>query len=517
LAKDNPEPTVELNIDDAAERGIQTGDLVEVRTPRGTVPVRARVTSDIVRGAVECNMGGGTPVGSEAWRKWNVNELTDLQNYDEISGFPVYKALLCEVVKVESGTKNTRKTASAGAEMCGPTILKAKAAAGPRRRIYLDNNATTQTAAAVREAMLPYLGAELGNPSSIHGTGRDARTGLEQARAQVARLLNTRPRRIVFTGGGSEADNLAIKGIAFASRERGKHLVTSTVEHPAVLQACRFLESIGYEVTYLEVDAEGLIDPAALDRALRDDTILVSLMMANNEVGTIQPVRELCRVAHERDVLFHTDAVQAAGKIPVDVGELGVDLLSISAHKFHGPKGVGALYVRKGLRPEPLVHGGKQEGGLRAGTENVPAIVGMGQAAELARRTVRDAAATRKLRDKLEAGIRELIPGAVLNGHAERRLPNTLNLTLPGLRGESLVVALDQHGISLSSGSACKSGSPEPTHVLMAMGKTADEAHCAVRFSLSHGTTEDDIDETVRVLARVLEEMETTVRFLPCK
>ncbi len=516
LAKDNPEPTVEVNAEDAAERGIETGDLVEVRTRRGAVPFRARVTHDIVRGAVECNMGGGTPVGPEAWQQWNVNELTDLQNYDEISGFPVYKALLCEVVKVESATETTRRTASCVVTTAAPA-LRGKRSAKPHRRIYLDNNATSQVADAVREAMLPYLGIELGNPSSIHGTGRDARTALDQARAQVARLIGARPRRIVFTGGGSEADNLALKGIAFSSRSKGNHIVTSTIEHPAVLQTCRFLESLDYHITYLAVDEHGVIDPADLARAITDETVLVSLMMANNEVGTIQPIKELCAVAHERGILFHTDAVQAIGKIPVNVEDLGVDLLSLSAHKFHGPKGVGALYVKKGVDVTPLVHGGKQESGLRAGTENVPAIVGLGKAAELAQRAARDPSRLTRLRDKLEEGIRGLIPDAVLNGHRAQRLPNTLNLTLPGLRGESLVVALDQHGISLSSGSACKSGSPDPTHVLIAMGRTTDEAHCAVRFSLSHATTEPDIDETVSLLARVLEEMETTVRFLPCK
>ncbi len=365
--------------------------------------------------------------------------------------------------------------------------------------------------------MLPFLDAEHGNPSSIHGVGRDARTALDQARGQVARLINTRPRRIIFTGGGSESDNLALKGIAFAHGEKGRHIVTSTVEHPAVLQACKFLENIGYRVTYLRVDEHGRIDSDDLKEAISSDTILVSLMMANNEVGTIQSIGELCAIAHERGVLFHTDAVQSVGKIKLDVQELDVDLLSISAHKFHGPKGVGALYVKKGIDLEPLVHGGRQEGGLRAGTENVPAIVGMGRAAELATHALRKADEMKRLRDMLETGIRELIPDAELNGHPEHRLPNTLNLTLPGLRGESLVVALDQHGISLSSGSACKSGSPEPTHVLIAMGKSDEEAHCAIRLSLSHDTTMEDIDETVEAVARVLEEMEATVRFLPCK
>ena len=518
LLKDNPEPTVELNALDAEARGIASGDLVEVRTPRGAVPFRARVTRDIASGAVECNMGGGGPVGPKAWQEWNVNELTDLGNYDEISGFPVYKALLCEVVKVEAGSAATRRTAQAHtAAACGPVVVRTANPAVPARRIYLDNNSTTRVADAVREAMLPYLEAAHGNPSSIHGAGREARDAIDAARNQVAALIHARPRRILFTGGGSEADNQAIKGVAFARRDAGTHIVTSAIEHPAVLQACRFLERMGYEVTYLPVDRDGRVAPSALRSALRDDTILVSLMMANNEVGTIQPIAELCAIAHERGATFHTDAVQAVGKIDVHVGDLGVDLLSMSAHKLHGPKGIGALYVRKGVALEPLIHGGKQEGGLRAGTENVPAIAGFGKAAELGRQAVRDANTIATLRDRLEAGIRTMIPNAVLNGHATERLPNTLNLTLPDLRGESLVVALDQHGISLSSGSACKSGSPEPTHVLLAMGRSEAEAHCAIRLSLSHLTTAAEVDATVHALGQVLEEMETTVRFLPCK
>jgi cysteine desulfurase NifS len=465
-------------------------------------------------------MGGGTPVGPRAWQEWNVNELTDLKNYDEISGFPVYKALLCEVVKVQGATAAAKRPAGQHAESCGPVLLRSATARNkPKRRIYLDNNATTRVADTVRETMLPYLEVAHGNPSSIHRAGLGAREAIEKARRQVAKLINARPRRIVFTGGGSEADNLALKGVAFAHRGPGNHIVTSAIEHPAILGACRFLERVGYRVTYCGVDEHGLVHPQTLRDAITDDTILVSIMMANNEMGTIQPIKELSALAHEeRGVLFHTDAVQAVGKIKVDVEELDVDLLSISGHKFHGPKGVGALYVRKGVDLEPLVHGGKQERGLRAGTENVPAIVGMGKAAELALLgAVGNGDHMRHLRDKLEAGIRELVPSARLNGHAERRLPNTLNLTLPALRGESLVVALDQHGISLSSGSACKSGSPEPTHVLLAMGKDEREVHCAVRFSLSHSTTERDIDETLSALGRVLEEMETTVRFLPCK
>ena len=317
--------------------------------------------------------------------------------------------------------------------------------------------------------------------------------------------------------GGSEADNLAFKGVAFAHQDKGKHIITTSIEHPAILGAGGFLEKLGYEVTYLDVDEDGWLAPDKLKKAIREETILVSIMMANNEVGTILPVKELCAIAHEKGVLFHTDAVQAVGKIKVDVEDLGIDMLSMSGHKFHGPKGIGVLYVKNGVRLEPLIHGGKQENGVRAGTENVPAIVGLGKAAELALQAVKDRENLKALRDKLEAGIRKLVPKARLNGRADDRLPNTLNLTLPGLRGESLVVALDQHGISLSSGSACKSGSPKPTHVLMAMGRTEEEAHCAVRLSLSNRTSEHDIDETISALAHVLEEMETTVRFLPCK
>ncbi|MFQ5874178.1 MAG: IscS subfamily cysteine desulfurase, partial [Dehalococcoidia bacterium] len=518
LAKDNPEPTVEINVEDAEERGIKSGDLVEVGTPRGAVPFRSRVTTDVVKGVVECNMGGGTPVGPKAWQKWNVNELTDITNYDEISGFPVYKALLCDVVRIEQGTEKTRRTISKQMTVDYPNLVIPQTSKSRlEKRIYLDNNATTQVADAVREAMIPYLEAVHGNPSSIHGVGRDARQAMERARHQVAKLINAAPRRIIFTGGGSEADNQALKGVAFAQRDKGNHIITTSIEHPAILGACKFLEKQGCRVTYLEVDGNGWLDPDRLRRAITGDTILVSIMMANNEVGTILPIRELCAIAHERDILFHSDAVQAVGKIGVDVEGLDVDILSLSGHKFHAPKGVGALYVKKRVELEPLIHGGKQESGLRAGTENVPAIVGLGRAAELALHALRDSGKMRTLRDRLEEGIRKRVPDAKLNGHPENRLPNTLNLTLPGLRGESLVVALDQHGISLSSGSACKSGSPEPTHVLMAMGRTEEEAHCAVRFSLSHNTMREDIDETVSALAQVLEEMETTVRFLPCK
>ncbi|MEE9466003.1 MAG: IscS subfamily cysteine desulfurase, partial [Candidatus Neomarinimicrobiota bacterium] len=516
LNRENPEPMVEINAADAQARGISSGDLVEVHTARGTVPFRAKVTNDIVASAVECNMGGGTAVGSKAWRKWNVNELTDLSNYDEISGFPVYKALLCEVTLAKRAGR--RRAVPKGRAASNDAANRQKESnRKPARRIYLDNNATTRLSPQVRTAMLPYLETEYGNPSSIHRTGRDARDAVEHARRQVAGLLGCSPRRIVFTGGGSESVNLAVKGIAYAQSQERRHIITSAIEHPANLNTCKFLERQGFEVTYLGVDSTGLVSVGDLERVLREDTALVTIIMANNEVGTIQPIKALCAAAHARGTLFHTDAVQAVGKLPLDVAELDVDLLSLSGHKFHGPKGVGALYVKKGVHLEPLIHGGRQEQGLRAGTENVSALVGLGAAAELVRLEIGGVGQVAQLRDRLEQGIRELIPGAGLNGHPEHRLPNTLNLTLPGLRGESLVVALDQHGISLSSGSACKSGSPEPTHVLLAMGISAAEAHCSVRFSLSRETTAEDVQTTLAALATVLEELETTVRFLPCK
>ena len=516
LVRDHPEPVVEINPADAAARGIASGDLVEVRTPRGAVPFRAVVTDALVQGAVECNMGGGTPVGPRPWREWNVNELTDLDNFDEISGFPVYKALLCDVVRMEAGTvapgAGREETATSGARLFEPVVRP-----DVTRPVYLDNNATTAVSAAVREAMLPYLDAASGNPSSLHGSGREARDAIETARRQVAQLVNVRPRRIIFTGGGSEANNLALKGTAFAARRRRGHIVTSAIEHPSVLATCRFLERQGHLVTYLGVDSDGVVDPHDLEREMAADTVLVSIMLANNEVGTIQPIAELAAIAHAHGALFHTDAVQAAGKIPVDAEALGVDLMTVAAHKFHGPKGVGALDVRSGVTLEPLIHGGGQEHGVRAGTENVPAIVGMGRASELALEAIARADDVGALRDRLEAGVRRLVRDARLNGHRTGRLPNTLNLTLPGLRGESLVVALDQHGVALSSGSACKTGSPEPTHVLIAMGRTPEAAHCAVRFSLSSWTSAEEIDLAVAAFGRVLEEMEATVRFLPCK
>jgi len=515
LNKDNPEPTMEMNLADAKVRGIAMGDLVEVRTQRGAVAFRARVSEDIVAGAIECNMGGGTPVGNEAWQKSNVNELTDVENYDEISGFPVYKALLCEVVKVGEGTAESR--AATTKRVTGGGEIVAAERAAPRRRIHMDNSATTPISKAVRDAMAPYLAEAQGNPSSLHDAGRQAREALAKARRQVARLINAKPKRIIFTGGGSEADNMAIKGLVFADPGRRGHIITTAIEHPAILKTCAFVEKLGWRVTYLPVDASGLVSVEALSEAMSDDTVLVSIMAANNEVGTVQPIAELVEVTHAGGALFHTDAVQAVGKIPVDVEAWGVDMLSLSAHKLEGPKGVGALYLREGVELEPLIHGGSQESRRRAGTENVAGIVGLGRAAEMAAPIIGDMGKIAVLRDQIETGVRALIPNAQLNGAPNARLPNVLNLTLPDLRGESLVVAMDQRGVALSSGSACKAGSPDPTHVLLAMGRSNAEAHCSVRFSLSHETTEQDVEDALNALAEVLEEMATTIRFLSCK
>ncbi|ALC17991.1 cysteine sulfinate desulfinase/cysteine desulfurase [Desulfuromonas soudanensis] len=387
----------------------------------------------------------------------------------------------------------------------------------PVQRVYLDHNATTPVDSEVLEAMLPFLKENWGNPSSIHALGRASRTPLENARRQVAQMLNCTARRILFTGSGSEADNLAIRGILPC--RPGRHLITSAVEHPAVLQTCLGLGREGYEVTVLPVDGQGRVCPESLAEALRPDTALVSIMLANNETGTLQPVAELAAVARRRKVPFHTDAVQALGKIPLDVEELGVDLLSLSAHKIGGPKGVGALYVRSGLELAPLITGGGQEHGLRSGTENVAGIVGFGKACEVALRRLNagEMARLAHLRDRLEAGICYLLPDARRNGPEEDRLPNTLNLTLPEIRGESLVLSLDRRGVFFSSGSACKSGNPEPSPALLAMGLSVEEAHCAVRFSLGTGNSAEDIDYVLSALEKTLAETRSAIRFVSCR
>lgn len=516
LLKKQSEPAVTMNPADAARRGIRTNDLVDVISARGTVSFRAYVTDNIMEGVVDAAMGGGGPVGPKAWKNCNVNDLTDLQHYDPISGFPVYKALLCEVKKVE-GAASSESPVGRQELQSTETSRTAPQAVTNMRRIYLDHNATTNVDSEVLRTIARVNEECFGNPSSIHAAGNEARFVVESARRNVAQLLNCTARRIVFTGGGSEADNLAIKGVAHANRHRGNHIITSSIEHPAVLLTCDWLETQGFRVTRLPVNGEGLISPADLESAIVPETILVSVMTANNETGAIQPIEELASMSKRHGAIFHTDAVQAVGKIPTDVEQMGVDLLTLSGHKLHGPKGVGALYVRKGIDVDPLAHGGKQEHGLRAGTENVSGIAGLGKAAEIAVQRLPEMDRIRMLRDRLEAGIRLIVPNATLNGPQNERLPNTLNVTLPGMRGESVVMALDQMGVAISSGSACRAGAPEPSHALLAMGLSPEQAHCSLRFSLGWDNTEQDIDLTVELLGRIIRDTAAGVRFVPCR
>ena len=522
-----PEPPVAMNREDAAELGIEEGERVWVETPRGRALFCARVTGDMVKGSIDAAMGGGGPLGPAAWRECNVNRLTDPGRYDPISGFPVYKTLLCRVSKAEPAGGvpadppflSAGSVASTSSGSGNPPELQPTPAPFPPRQVYLDHNATTPVAPEVREAMLPFLGEECGNPSSIHGAGSRARTALDAARRVVAQALNCTARRILFTGGGSEADNLALRGVALASDGSRRHLVSSSVEHPAVLATCRALAGAGYELTLLPVDGEGVVQPEELERAIRPDTLLVSVMLANNETGALQPVRELAEIAHRFGALFHCDAVQALGKMELDVQRLGVDLLSLSSHKIHGPKGVGALYLARDVALGPIITGGGQERGLRAGTENVPGIAGFAKAVELslARLYGGEPARLARLRDRLEQGMLEIVPGSRRNGPMQQRLPNTLNMHLPGIRGESLVLMLDRKGIALSSGSACKSGNPDPSHALLAMGLTPQQAHCSVRFSLGVANSEEDVDYVLDCLRGLLRETGAAVRFVPCR
>ena len=380
-------------------------------------------------------------------------------------------------------------------------------------RVYLDYNATTPVDPAVFEAMTPYLAENFGNAGSIHSSGQRARSAVDAARESVAALVGAKSSEIVFTSGGTEADNLAIVGMVEGALSAGnsvrrQHVITSTIEHHAVLNTCQELEKRGVEVSYVPVSAQGVIDPADLRRALRPETRLITVMHTNNELGTIQPIEEIGHIAKEAGVCFHCDAVQSAGKLPLDVGRLGVDLLSISAHKIYGPKGTGALYVRSGVSIEPLFRGGHAERDRRAGTENVPGIVGMGQAAELAREHLAaDSGRIRALRDRLEKALLEKIPAARVNGDRTRRVPNTANFTFSSAGGEALVIALDLQGVECSSGAACSSGSVEPSHVLTAIGLSDDEARSSIRISLGRPTTAAEIDQAVRVIPGVVERL----------
>lgn len=378
-------------------------------------------------------------------------------------------------------------------------------------RVYLDYNATTPVDPAVFDAMAPFFTARFGNAGSIHTAGQRARAAVDAARESVAALIGAQASEIVFTSGGTEADNLAILGLADRrgpAPESGKmrrHVITSAIEHHAVLNTCQELEKSDVDVTYVRVGSSGVIDPQDVRSALRDETVLITVMRANNELGTIQPIEEIGRIAREAGVAFHCDAVQSAGKVPLDVNRLGVDLLSISAHKIYGPKGTGALYVRSGTSIEPLFHGGHAERDRRPGTENVPGIVGMGKAAELAgEQLAADARRVGALRDRLEEALREKIPGTRLNGDRSRRVWNTVNVTFPGAGGEAMVIALDLQGVECSTGAACSSGAVEPSHVLTAIGLSDDEARSSLRLSLGRPTTDAEIDEAIRVIPGVV-------------
>jgi len=376
------------------------------------------------------------------------------------------------------------------------------------KRIYFDHNATTPIRPEVLAAMLPYLTEEYGNASSIHAYGQYAREAVEQARSSVADLVGARPADIMFTGGGTESNNHAILGAVAAAPGNAKHVITSAIEHVAVLDPCRALGKGGIDLTILPVDREGLVNPEALRNAIRPGTVLITLMLANNEIGTIEPIEEIGKIAAEKGIVFHTDAVQAAGKIPIDVEKLGVDQLSISAHKFCGPKGVGALYIRKGTQLGPLMYGGHSERDRRPGTEDVAAIAGMGKAAELALRGMRvESDRISGLRDRLERGLLDRVTHSWVNGARAPRVPNTSNLTFPFIEGEAMVIALDLKGLACSTGAACSSGALEPSHVLMALGLVPEDARATLRLSLGRQTTEAEIDFALETIPPVIERL----------
>ncbi len=371
--------------------------------------------------------------------------------------------------------------------------------------IYLDHASTTPADPVVVSAMLPWFTEGFGNPSTVYSLGLDAAHAVQQARESIAGSIGAEPEEIYFTSGGTESDNWAVLGTAEAQQKKGRHLITSSIEHHAVLESMEYLEKRGYEVTRVPVDGGGLVDPEEVRRAIRPDSILVSIMHANNEVGTIQPIAEIGRVTREAGVLFHVDAVQTSGKLPLDVKELGVDMLSMSAHKFYGPKGVGLMYLRKRTRITPLLHGGGQEKGRRAGTHNVPGIVGMAKALELAgARMGDDAVREAALRDRLWQGLEADIESIYLNGDPVRRLPGNLNVRLDGIEGESMILMLDMEGICVSSGSACTTGSLEPSHVLLALGIPAEHAHGSLRITLGRSTTVDHIEKFIRVFPPIV-------------
>ena len=377
-------------------------------------------------------------------------------------------------------------------------------------RIYLDYAATAPLLPEVMDAMLPFFVSRFGNPSGIHGTGRDARKAVEEARRQTAEVLGAESREICFTSCGSESDNLAIQGTAYALQEKGRHLITTSIEHPAVLNTCRWLEKQGFMVTYLQPDRDGIVSPDTVQNAVRPDTILVSVMTANNEIGTVEPVNEIGRICRELGVVFHTDAVQAVGLLPLKAEKMNADLISLSAHKFHGPKGIGALYIRKGTRLEPLIRGGSQESGRRAGTENVPGIVGLGKAIAIAEKEREEnAERIRKLRDLLAESVMNAVPDAKINGHMKYRLPNNCHFSFPGVESEALLLRLDLEGIAASGGSACTSGSMEPSHVLQAIGLDDELTKGSIRLTLGRETTSEEIRKTAQVLPDIVKDLQS--------
>jgi cysteine desulfurase len=376
------------------------------------------------------------------------------------------------------------------------------------RNIYLDHAATTAVRKEVLNAMLPYFSEKFGNPSTIYSYGRDTKSAVEEAREKVAKALGAQPKEIFFTGSGTEADNWAVKGVAYANRQKGKHIITTNIEHHAILHTCQYLESDGFDVTYLPVDENGLVTADQVRAAIRPDTILISIMFANNEIGTIQPIAEIGKVAKEKGIYFHTDAVQAVGNVAIDVNEMNIDLLSLSGHKFYGPKGVGALFVRKGVKITSFMHGGAQERGRRASTENVPAIVGLGKAIELAMQDMEEY--NKKLialRDKTIAEVEKRIPFVKLNGDRQKRLPGNINFSFEFIEGESLLLLLDMKGVAASSGSACTSGSLDPSHVLLAIGLPHEKAHGSLRITFGRDNTEEDVDYLIEILPGIVQRL----------
>lgn len=374
--------------------------------------------------------------------------------------------------------------------------------------VYLDHAATTYVKPEVFEAMKPYFCEHFGNASSIYSIGRDSKKAVEEAREKVAKAIGAQPKEIYFTGSGSEADNWVLKGIAAANKKKGNHIITSAIEHPAVLNSCKYLEGEGFEVTYLPVDSDGIVSPDELKKAIKDTTILISIMFANNEIGTIQPIQELGAIAKEKGILFHTDAVQAVGNIPIDVEKLNIDLLSLSGHKFYGPKGVGALYIRKGVRISSFIHGGQQERGKRASTENIPAIIGLGKAIELATNNLEEYNdKLLKLRERTIEGLMAKVPYIRLNGHRSNRLPGNVNISFQYIEGESLLLMLDMMGVCGSSGSACSSGSLDPSHVLMAIGLPHEIAHGSLRLSFGDENTDEDVDYILEEIPKIVSRL----------